>query len=106
MQNDTARYLGWLRYAGSIGKKRIHLSLRAPYDIALYGNDVDAALASYAYFGYDNGVWRGKSMISLAKVLTENASPQGKLPVTVWENYDATTNTGTVAFPRGFGLSW
>ncbi|MCW2485135.1 glycoside hydrolase family 3 protein [Candidatus Symbiopectobacterium sp. NZEC127] len=105
-QNDTARYLDWLRYAGTLDKTRVHLSLRAPYDIALYANDVEAAVASYAYFGCDNGVWRGKSMISLAKVLTGNASPQGKLPVVVWEDYDAKTNTGTVAFPRGFGLSW
>lgn len=106
VQNDAARYLGWLRHAGSLNKTRVHLSLRAPYDIALYANDVDAAVASYAYFGCDNGVWRGKSMISLAKVLTGNASPQGKLPVTVWADYDAKTATGTVAYPRGFGLSW
>ncbi|MBG6241646.1 MAG: glycoside hydrolase family 3 protein [Candidatus Symbiopectobacterium sp. Dall1.0] len=106
LQNDTARYLDWLRYAGSLAKTRVHLSLRAPYDIALYANDVEAAVASYAYFGCDNGVWRGKSMISLAKVLTGNASPRGKLPVVVWKDYDAETNTGTVAFPRGFGLSW
>lgn len=106
MQDDTSRYLGWLRYAGSLGKTRVHLSLRAPYDIALYANDVDAAVATYSYFGCDNGVWRGKSMMSLAKVLTGNAPPQGKLPVTVWADYDAKTNTGTVAYPRGFGLSW
>ncbi len=106
LQNDTTRYLDWLRYAGSLAKTRVHLSLRAPYDIALYANDVEAAVASYAYFGCDNGVWRGKSMISLAKILTGNASPQGKLPVVVWKDYDAETNTGTVAFPRGFGLSW
>ncbi|MGL9720449.1 hypothetical protein [Symbiopectobacterium sp.] len=74
--------------------------------LPLYANDVEAAVASYAYFGCDNGVWRGKSMIALAKVLTGNASPQGKLPVVVWKDYDAETNTGTVAFPRGFGLSW
>ncbi|MGL9750917.1 MAG: hypothetical protein ACR5LC_05785 [Symbiopectobacterium sp.] len=96
-------YLDWLRYAGSLA---VHLSLRAPYDIALYANDVDAAVASYAYFGCNNGVCRGKSMIALAKVLTGNASPQGKMLVVVGKDYDAETNTDTVAFPRGFGLSW
>lgn len=55
-QNDTTCYLDWLRYAGSLAKTRVHLSLRAPYDIALYANDVEAAVASYAYFGCDNGV--------------------------------------------------
>ncbi|HHH1370142.1 TPA: hypothetical protein ACPZHQ_003850 [Yersinia enterocolitica] len=28
-------YSGWLRYATCLGKKRVHLSLRAPYDIVI-----------------------------------------------------------------------
>lgn len=103
---DSNPYLGWLRYAACLGKKRVHLSLRAPYDIVSYAGYVDAAVATYSYYGYDNGIWRGHSMISLAEVLTGKLTPQGKLPVNIWHDYDVKTNTGTVAFPRGFGLSW
>lgn len=99
-------YLVWLRYAAEQGKKRIHLSLRAPYDIVNYAADVDAAVAAYSYYGYDSGVWRGPSMISLAEILTNKRPPQGKLPVNTWHDYDVKTNTGTVAFPRGYGLEW
>ncbi|EKQ0847212.1 glycoside hydrolase family 3 protein [Salmonella enterica] len=104
--NDNNPYPGWLRYAAGLGKKRVHLSLRAPYDIVSYAGDVDAAVATYSYYGYDNGIWRGHAMISLAEVLTGKLIPQGKLPVNTWHDYDVKTNTGTVAFPRGFGLSW
>lgn len=103
---DSHPYPGWLRYAASQGKKRIHLSLRAPYDIASYAEDTDAAIATYSQYGYDNGVWRGSTMVSLAEVLIGKFAPQGKLPVNIWHEYDVKTNTGTVAFPRGFGLSW
>lgn len=104
--NDNNPYLGWLRYAAGLGKKRVHLSLRSPYDIVSYAGEVDAAVATYSYYGYDNGIWRGHSMISLAEVLTGKLTPQGKLPINTWHDYDVKTNTGTVAFPRGFGLSW
>ncbi len=103
---DQDKYLGWLRYAKRLNKTRVHLSLRAPYDIINYSKDVDAAVATYSYYGYYNGKWRGPSMKSLARVLTGVLSPQGKLPVDIWQDYDVDTNTGTVAFPRGFGLSW
>ena len=103
---DSTPYPGWLKYAAGLGKKRVHLSLRAPYDIVSYAADVDAAVAVYSYYGYDNAVWRGHSMISLAEVLTGIRSPQGKLPVNIWHDYDVKSNTGTVAFPRGFGLEW
>lgn len=99
-------YLVWLRYAAEQGKRRIHLSLRAPYDIVNYAADVDAAIAVYSYYGYDNDVWRGPSMRSLAEILTNKRPPQGKLPVNIWYDYDVKTNTGKVAFPRGFGLNW
>lgn len=48
--------------------------MRAPYDIVNYSEYVDAAVAVYSYFGYNNGVWLGPSIRSLAEVLT------GKLP--------------------------
>lgn len=103
---NTSPYPGWLQHAAALGKKRIHLSLRAPYDIINYANDVDAAVATYSYYGYDNDSWRGHSMISLAEVLIGKRSPQGKLPVNIWQDYDIETNIGTVAYPKGFGLSW
>lgn len=103
---DNDHYAGWLRYATALGKKRVHLSLRAPYDIVNYAEIVDAAVATYSFYGYDNGFWRGPSMISLAEVLTGKLTPKGKLPVNTWFDYDVNTNTGTIAFPRGFGLSW
>ncbi|MEX0632547.1 hypothetical protein M8494_12250 [Serratia ureilytica] len=46
-----------------------------------YAAEVEAAVATYAYYGYDSGVWRGPSMVSLAQVLTGKIKPQGKLPV-------------------------
>ncbi|AHF73830.1 Beta-hexosaminidase [Candidatus Sodalis pierantonius str. SOPE] len=100
------RYLAWLRFAAAQGKKRLHLSLRAPYDIVNFAAEVDAAVASYSYYGYDNGVWGSHAMISLAEVLIGQRSPQGKLPVNTWHHYDVKTNSGTLAYPRGFGLSW
>lgn len=105
VQNDS-RYLDWLSYAAGLGKKRVHLSLRAPYDIVNYSGYTDAAVAAYSYYGYNNGVWLGPSMLSLAEVLTGKLTPRGKLPVNLWKNYDVETNTGMVAYPRGFGLSW
>ncbi|MGI2298418.1 hypothetical protein ACRRVB_01150 [Candidatus Cardinium hertigii] len=45
-------------------------------------------------------------MESLGAILTGKLIPKGKLPVNIWYDYDVQTNTGTVAFARGFGLSW
>lgn len=108
-QNNHTRnkhYADWLHYATALGKVRIHLSLRAPYDIVNYSNCVDAAVASYSYLGYENETWRGPSMASLAKVLMGKLAPKGKLPVNTWHDYDVDTNSGTVAYPKGFGESW
>ncbi len=96
----------WFSYANKQGKKTIHLSLRAPYDIALYDNQVDAAIATYSFFGYSDNHWQGSAMIALGHVLTGRIQPQGKLPVTIWSRYDSQTHTGDVAYPRGFGLSF
>ncbi|MCC3263506.1 hypothetical protein LLE87_35620, partial [Paenibacillus polymyxa] len=77
-----------------------------PYDIVNYAAEVEAAVATYSYYGYDGGVWRGHSMVSLAQVLTGKITPHGKLPVNTWHDSDEQTNTGKVAVPRGTGLSW
>lgn len=99
-------YTGWLKYAASLGKKRVHLSLRAPYDIVSYAENTDAAVATYSYYGYENLLWRSHAMISLAEILTGKRRPQGKLPVNTWYEYDVKTNSGKVAFPIGYGLEW
>ena len=46
-----------------------------------YAAEVEAAVATYSYYGYDSGAWRGPSMVSLAQVLTGKIKPHGKLPV-------------------------
>ena len=97
-------YLSWLGYAAKLGKKSIHLSLRAPYDIVTYAQDVDGAIAVYSYCGYENGI--ASSVQSLGEILVGKLTPKGKLPVNIWYDYDVQTNKGTVAFPRGFGLTW
>lgn len=53
-----------------------------------YAAEVEAAVATYSYYGYDSGVWRGPSMVSLAQVLTGKIKPHGKLPVNTWHDYD------------------
>lgn len=82
------RYLAWLRFAAAQGKIRLDLSRRAPYDIVNFAEEVDAAVASYSYYGYNNGVWGSHAMISLAEVLIGQRSPQGKLPVNTWHHFD------------------
>lgn len=103
---ESDPYSDWLQYAQATGKKRVHLSLRAPYHIVRYADESDAAVATYSYEGYANGLWSGHSMQSLAEVLTGKRPPQGKLPVNIWYEFNQKTNTGTVAFPRGYGLEW
>lgn len=104
--NRTTDQLSWLRYAAQLGKKRIHLSLGAPYDIVTFTDHVDAAVAVYSGYGYENGSWRGHTLIALTEILTGMRTPQGKLPITLWRSYDMKTQKGTIAFPAGHGLSW
>lgn len=59
-----------------------------------------------SYYGCDNGVWESHAMISLTEVLTRQSLLRGKLPVNTWHHYDEKSNSGTVAYPRGFGLRW
>lgn len=111
--SDTSHFItpralpaSWFNYANSQGKKTVHLALRAPYDIASYDNLADAAIATYSFFGYADHIWQGKAMIALANVLTGRIKPTGKLPVNIWYNYNSSTHSGNIAYPRGFGLSF
>jgi beta-N-acetylhexosaminidase len=74
-----------LDIAASLDKKIIFISLRAPYDIAQFGNSANAVLASYAYnIDTDkNNVVAGPAFTALAKVLLGKAHALGTLPVTI-----------------------
>ncbi|WP_368485685.1 glycoside hydrolase family 3 N-terminal domain-containing protein [Pseudoalteromonas sp. SD03] len=63
----------------------VFISLRAPYDIAQFGDSADAVLASYAYnIDVDkNEQVSGPAFTTLAKVLLGQAPAKGSLPVTI-----------------------
>ncbi|MEO2279699.1 glycoside hydrolase family 3 protein [Pseudoalteromonas pernae] len=65
--------------------KTIFVSLRAPYDVAQFGQYAQVALATYAYnIDVDNGqTVKGPAFSALAKVLAGKISAKGSLPVTV-----------------------
>lgn len=94
-----------MEYAKAKGKTVIHVSLRAPYDVPSFDDVADATVAAYAYYGYDNGVWRGPSMPALVDALAGVRSPLGRLPVSVYEvNRDGTL--GSLRYARGFGMRY
>jgi beta-N-acetylhexosaminidase len=74
-----------LQQAQQADKKTVFVSLRAPYDIATFGQYADAILATYAYnIDVDNDVKvAGPAFTALAKVLVGKKPAQGTLPVTV-----------------------
>ncbi len=74
-----------LQQAQRANKKTVFVSLRAPYDIAKFGQYGDAILATYAYnIDIDNNVKvAGPAFTALAKVLVGKAKATGTLPVTV-----------------------
>ncbi|QIZ75933.1 glycoside hydrolase family 3 protein [Ferrimonas lipolytica] len=71
-----------LQLAQQMAKPVVYLSLRAPYDIALFGQYADWTLASYAYH-VDSSEDPGASLTALAQAILGQFSPTGKLPVTV-----------------------
>ncbi|MGO2478332.1 MAG: glycoside hydrolase family 3 protein [Pseudoalteromonas sp.] len=74
-----------LKKAKRANKDILFVSLRAPYDIAKYGQYGDAILATYAYnidIDNDDKV-AGPAFTALAKVLLGKAKAQGSLPVTI-----------------------
>lgn len=74
-----------LQQAQRANKKTVFVSLRAPYDIAKFGQYGDAILATYAYnIDIDNNVKvAGPAFTALAKVLLGKAAATGTLPITV-----------------------
>jgi beta-N-acetylhexosaminidase len=91
-----------MEYAKKQGKVVIHVMLRAPYDVVNYDDVADATLATYAYYGYENG-WRGPSLQALVDVMTGVNQPVGKLPVEI-RALDSSGTLGPVRYARGFGL--
>ncbi|TMP74962.1 glycoside hydrolase family 3 protein [Pseudoalteromonas sp. S1608] len=74
-----------LKMAKQKNTPTVFISLRAPYDIAQFGNYADAVLASYAYnIDVDkNNLVSGPAFTALAKVLFGQAPAKGQLPVTI-----------------------
>ncbi|PJG57575.1 beta-hexosaminidase [Aeromonas cavernicola] len=93
-----------LRYARSLGKQTIALSLRAPYDAINYDDVSDVIIASYNYFGFENG-WRSLTLPTITEIMLGKKAPQGKLPVNVYQ-LDEQGQLGNIRYPRGFGLSY
>ena len=74
-----------LKMAKQSNKSTVFISLRAPYDIATYGEYAQAVLASYAYnidIDEDERV-SGPAFTALAKVLLGKEQANGVLPVTI-----------------------
>nr|WP_254616820.1 glycoside hydrolase family 3 protein [Burkholderia metallica] len=93
-----------MEYAKKQGKVVVHVTLRAPYDVVNYDDIADATLATYAYYGYENG-WRGPSLSALVDVMTGMNQPDGKLPVAV-HALDSSGVLGRIRYARGFGLQF
>ncbi|WP_043642162.1 glycoside hydrolase family 3 protein [Chromobacterium haemolyticum] len=91
-----------MEYAKRQGKKLIHVTLRAPYDVINYDDLADATLATYSYYGYENGL-RGPSMPALVDVMLGANPPGGKLPVAI-HALDENGQPGALRYARGFGL--
>lgn len=74
-----------LAFAKEHHKNTVFISLRAPYDIAKFGNYANAVLASYAYnIDVDiNDVVSGPAFTALAKVLLGKSKAEGTLPVNI-----------------------
>lgn len=75
------------------GADVVTASVRNPYDIAKLP-DAPNVVATYSYSPV--------AIVSLAKVITGEIAPQGKLPVDV----PAADDPDEVLYPFGYGLSW
>lgn len=85
-QRQQQDFLSLLRQVKQSQTPHLFISLRAPYDAAIYGQYADVSLASYAYNSEDNAIAAGDpgaTYTALARVLLGQAEPTGSLPVTV-----------------------
>lgn len=85
-QRQQQDLLALLRQVAQLKIPHVYLSLRAPYDAAVYGQYADISLASYAYNSEDEAIaagFPGATYTALARVLLGQVKPGGQLPVTV-----------------------
>nr|WP_301003922.1 glycoside hydrolase family 3 protein [Arsukibacterium sp.] len=85
-QRQQQDFLSLLRQVAQLQLPHVFISLRAPYDAAVYGQYADLSLASYAYNSEDKAIAAGDpgaTYTALARVLLGLAEPTGRLPVTV-----------------------
>jgi beta-N-acetylhexosaminidase len=97
--NQFARYA--LEYASANAKNTILVSMRSPYDIALYHDVADTIIATYSYYGFDYGALRGPSVVKVPDFIMGTKQPLGKLPVTV-KNVNSDGSIGDVLYPMGY----
>jgi beta-N-acetylhexosaminidase len=91
---DTAtRQLRLVRALAATGKPVVLVAVRDPYELA-HLTEVPAQLATFSTVP--------AAMAALAKVITGEVSPRGRLPVAV----PAAGSPSTVLYPYGHGLSW
>jgi beta-N-acetylhexosaminidase len=102
--SESQRMRKAMAYAKSRQKTVIHVSMRAPYDVVNYDDLADASLATYSYYGYENGL-RGPSLPVLVDTLLGLNNPLGKLPVNL-PVLNSDDSIGTLRYARGFGLSY
>ena len=75
-----------LEQGQKLNKKVIFVSLRTPYEIAIFSQVADVSLATYAYNTHKNpetGNFESPALNALAKVITGKVLAKGSLPVTV-----------------------
>ncbi|KZN55150.1 hypothetical protein N474_16910 [Pseudoalteromonas luteoviolacea CPMOR-2] len=87
-QEQPKALLDLMKYANSLKKESLFISLRAPYEISKYAQYNQAVLASYAYnvdVVQENDV-RGPAYTALAQVILGREKALGTLPVSIETN--------------------
>ncbi len=85
-QRQQQDFLSLLQQVQQRQTPHAYISLRAPYDAAIYGQYADLVLASYAYNSEDKAIAAGDAgatYTALARVLLGQVPATGSLPVTV-----------------------